>query len=148
MTTSTVSRTSTQRVQWSVLVASTAGLTTHRADVEVDLPKEGGLPSRLIVQVYDRSPGVGAQRVRYARPVAASATVAPGDRARATLSLPTDALLTGGYAVAWLEPGAPEELEFGGLERRPPAKARWATAPLRRGRAHLSLTTTDPSRAA
>jgi len=117
---------------WTALLADTAGGLTGlgRRRVRVRQPVSATTPEglRLVVQSYRERDVSAGRPLAYARPLASAQRAVSADQLRFGVQLDLvhfededeDVVV-----IAWAEEGEPD-LDFDGLEARPPRSARWA----------------------
>jgi hypothetical protein len=117
---------------WTALLADTAGGLTglERRRVRVRQPVSASSHEglRLVVQSYRERDVAAGRPLAYARPLASAQRAVSADQLRFGVQL--DLVHFEGedddvVVVAWAEEGGPD-LDFDGLEVRPPRSARWA----------------------
>ena len=117
---------------WTALLADTAGGLTGlgRRRVRVRQPVSATTPEglRLVVQSYRERDVSAGRPLAYARPLSSAQRAVSPDQLRYGIQLDLvhfedhdDDVVV----IAWAEEGEPD-LDFDGLEARPPRSARWA----------------------
>jgi hypothetical protein len=127
-------------MSWTSLLADTSvglgGLERRR--VRVRQPVSGAPEGlRLVVQSYRERDVIAGRPLSHARPLAAAQRTVSADQLSYGVQLdlmhfePGDDQEEDVVVIAWAEEGAPD-LDYDGLEARPPRSARWAAVePLR-----------------
>jgi hypothetical protein len=123
---------------WTALLADTSGELSGlgRRRVRVRQPVSSRASNheglRLVVQSYRERDVLAGRPIPYARPLASTQRAVSADQLRFGVQLDLvhfedaeDAQVEEVVVIAWAEVGEPD-LDFDGLEARPPRSARWA----------------------
>jgi hypothetical protein len=117
---------------WTALLADTSsglrGLARRR--VRVRQPASSSAPEglRLVVQSYREREVIAGRPASYARPLASAQRAVSADQLRYGVQLDLMQFESGDedvVVIAWAEEGEPD-LDYDGLQARPPRSARWA----------------------
>src|SRR5262245_40462566 len=117
---------------WTALLADTSGglrgLERRRVRVRQPVSASSHVGMRLVVQSYRERDVAAGRPLAYARPLASAQRAVSADQLRFGVQL--DLVHFEGddedvVVIAWAEEGEPD-LDFDGLEVRPPRAARWA----------------------
>jgi len=123
----------TADASWTALLADTSsglrGLERRRVRVRQPLSTNAPEGFRLVVQSYREREVIAGRPASYARPLASAQRAVSADQLRYGVQL--DLMHFEGdededvVVIAWAEEGEPD-LDYDGLEARPPRSARWA----------------------